>query len=91
MKNSKLNITVVPNAQCTKIRSIDEYEIKISINEAPENNKANSELIKYLSKVLKVDKRDISIISGSTSRHKVLIIKGCEEYLSILEKELMKA
>jgi uncharacterized protein (TIGR00251 family) len=47
-------------------------EITISLKSAPERGKANAELLKRLSKHFNVDRRRIRIVSGLTSRKKVV-------------------
>ncbi|WUR03138.1 UPF0235 protein [Vairimorpha necatrix] len=84
----KLSITVVPNSQTTQIKSIEEKEIRILINQPPEKDKANIELCKYLSRVLKIPRSEISIISGHTSRHKVVSVQIEEDCIDLLKKEI---
>lgn len=71
----KLYISVVPNSNSTRIKYCDDEEIKIEIDEPPENNKANVKLVRYLSKLFKVSKDKIVIIGGQTSRRKVVLIE----------------
>jgi uncharacterized protein (TIGR00251 family) len=64
-----------PGMPSTKALSLMEDEsIKIDIAAAPEGGKANAELIKYLSKEFGVTKDQIKIVSGATTRHKLLRI-----------------
>ena len=55
--------------------------MKISVVSIPEKGKANQELIKYLSKALKVAKSQIEIVGGETDRCKKLKINGDSEEL----------
>jgi uncharacterized protein len=48
--------------------------LKCFIKAAPEDGKANKELIQFIAKKLNVNKQDIEIIAGLTSRKKRLII-----------------
>jgi uncharacterized protein YggU (UPF0235/DUF167 family) len=62
------------------------------LNSTPENNKANDELVRYLSKLLKVRKDLISVLSGHKSREKVILIRSdgkrrVDEIHRILENE----
>ncbi|MFN3395610.1 MAG: DUF167 domain-containing protein [Thermodesulfovibrionales bacterium] len=50
-------------------------EIKVRLTSPPVDNKANEELIEFLSEELGVKKNSISIIKGLSSRQKVLLIK----------------
>ncbi|KAF5141348.1 hypothetical protein AAJ76_2000150977 [Vairimorpha ceranae] len=90
MVDIKLQIVVVPNSQITAVKSVDNDEIRIAINQPPENNKANVELCRYLSKVFKIKKTDIKIIGGFTNKHKTLIInmENKIDIINILKNEI---
>ena len=49
--------------------------LKIKVAAVAEKNKANSQLVKYLSDVFNVSKSNISIISGPTSPLKIIQIE----------------
>ena len=64
-----------PSASATKaVAVMDDESIKIDIAAEPENGKANIELIKYLAKEFSVSKGNIVIVSGATSRQKLVKI-----------------
>lgn len=70
-------IRATPGAAQTKIsgKFIDEKNqeyLKVSVAAPPEDGKSNEELIKFLSKKLKIPKSKIEIIRGETSRLKVV-------------------
>lgn len=73
IKNNKLSIIVKPNSKKNEVIGWDKDRkaLKINISAEPENNKANVEIIKFFSKLFK---KDIKIISGLTSKKKVLKI-----------------
>ena len=60
-------VTVVPRSKKFLI-SVKEEKIKIYLKSAPEQNKANLELIKELSKAL--DGAEVRILSGYKSKRK---------------------
>ena len=72
--NNRIHIIVKPNAKKTEITSWDDEKkaLRISVAAVPDKNKANKELIKYLSKLLKAK---IMLVSGAKSRLKVLEIR----------------
>ncbi len=81
LKQDLLFLRITPNAAQTKIsgKFIDEKNqeyLKIKVAEVPEDGKANEELIKFLSKLLKIPKSKIEMIRGETSRIKVVRIGG---------------
>ncbi len=73
-----LRIKVRPNSAKTEIKEILEDEtIKVNVSAVAEKNKANVELIKFLAKEFKVDKKCVLIISGKAERIKLIkIIKN---------------
>ncbi len=78
-KTGYLRIKVIPKSpknEITEIMEDDEGEqtIKIRIKAPPEKGKANTELIKFLSKELETPHTNISIISGKTDQLKLIKI-----------------
>ncbi len=63
-------LKVTPKASFNEIVGWENNELKIRIAAQPEKSNANDELIAFLSKELKLSKRQIKLISGFTSRHK---------------------
>lgn len=74
IQNNKLHIIAKPNSSKTEITDIikETNEIKISVNAIPDNNKANIELLKFIKKITK---KPCKIISGKTSRKKIIEFK----------------
>lgn len=73
VKNNRLSVIVKPNAKKTEILEYDENKkaVKIAIAAEPEDNKANKELIRFVSKQLK---KKVLVERGLTSKEKTLII-----------------
>ena len=71
IKESKFKIIVKTKAKENKIEGFDinKNAYIISIKAKPEDNKANFEIIKFLSKQLK---KKIRIVSGFKSREKII-------------------
>ncbi len=71
IKNNILKIIVKPNSLKNNITGFDKNKqaLKVEIAAPPEKDKANKELIKFFSKLLK---KKVKIISGSRSREKKL-------------------
>lgn len=65
-----------PQSSCDEIVGIHNDKLKIKITAPPVDGKANVHLIKYIAKVFGVAKRKINIVSGETSRHKILSIES---------------
>ena len=73
IKDNKLKILVKPNSSKNEIIKYDSDKeaLRVNIKALPESGKANLEVIKYFSKLLK---KNIKIISGFKSKQKVLLI-----------------
>lgn len=69
-----LKVKVIPKSGRNEITDIINGTLKIKIKSAPEKNKANKELIKYLGKILKVPGQSILIVKGKTSPQKTIKI-----------------
>ncbi len=74
IENGKLRVLAKPNAPKTEIIGWNENKkaLRISINAVPDKDKANTELVKFISKLLK---KKVKIISGLKSREKLLTIE----------------
>ena len=74
-----LTIKVVPNAREQKIQLEPSGQLKLYIKSPPVDGKANEELIAFFSKVLKIPKKSLVILSGLTTRIKRI---ACETELT---------
>jgi uncharacterized protein len=73
IKDNHLAIIARPNSAKTEIIGWDDEQmaLKINVHARPEDNKANVEIIKFFTRLLK---RKVTIKSGLTSKHKILRI-----------------
>ena len=69
INNGKLKVKVNPGSSTNQFREVRDDLVIIDINAQPENDKANTELLKFLRKELKTT---FMIKSGKTSRVKFL-------------------
>ncbi len=69
IKNGILEVVIKPNAKKTEVVGEINGVVKIAVKSPPENGKANQELVKFLSKILK---KQVKIVSGFTSKQKIL-------------------
>jgi len=73
-----LEIKAVPGASKTELAGIKDGRLRIRLAAAPEDGKANAELLSFLSKALGCAKRDLRLVSGEKSRLKVVALPvGC--------------
>ena len=70
-----IKLKISPNASKNEIIR-NETEIKVKITAQPIENKANKDLIEFLSKKLKISKSNIEIVKGETSKEKTLLFKN---------------
>jgi uncharacterized protein (TIGR00251 family) len=70
----RIKVKVKPNARENSIKEIekDYFEIKVSV--PPEKGKANEKVIDLMSKYFKVPKSKIQILTGHSTREKVVHI-----------------
>ena len=69
-----IKLRVQPRAPKTEIAGEQAGAIKLRIAAPPVDGKANEECRRYLAKLLKVSATSVEIISGSSSRDKVIRI-----------------
>jgi len=67
-------LAVKTRSHSEKIEKIDTTHYKVNINIAPEKGKANERVIQILATYFNIPKSRISILSGHTSRNKIMQI-----------------
>lgn len=72
-----VRVKAVPNSSKNEVCGLYEDALKIKIKAPAVENKANEELVKFISKLLKVPKSSISFKNGETSKLKTLYIDNC--------------
>lgn len=73
---ARLAVYIQPGASKTELAGLHDGLIKIRIAAPPVENAANRVLIEFIAERVGVPKRCIRIVSGSTSRRKVLEVQG---------------
>lgn len=69
-------VRVVPRASRSEIAGEMDGAVKVRITSPPVDGAANAELIKLFAKTLGVSKSQVEIISGQTSKTKLVQITG---------------
>lgn len=72
----RVRLYVQPRASRISLCGIHDTFIKLRITAPPVDNKANTMIIAYLAKKLKVAKSQVSLVSGMQSRQKTMSIQG---------------
>lgn len=91
--NVKISILAKPGAKQNGITDLSPDGVGVQIAAPPVEGEANTELVKYLSKVLGLRKSDVSLDRGSKSRNKIILVdKGSglskDQVRSLLCKEM---
>ncbi|PIR39270.1 MAG: hypothetical protein COV35_01775 [Alphaproteobacteria bacterium CG11_big_fil_rev_8_21_14_0_20_39_49] len=81
----KIQLKIVPNSQKNQICGVVDADfatkaLRIKVAAVPENDKANKELINFLSKEWKLAKSDMVLLSGDKSHRKLLYVIADEEF-----------
>ena len=70
----RLEIKAVPGASKTEFAGIKEGRLRIRLAAAPEDGKANAEMLNFLSRALGCPKRELQFLSGEKSRLKIIAL-----------------
>jgi len=70
----RLEIKAVPGASKTELAGVKDGRLRIRIAAAPEDGKANAEMLGFLSKALGCPKRELQLLSGEKSRLKTIAL-----------------
>ena len=69
-----IKLKIIPNSSKNDIILEDGF-VKVKVTAQPIENKANKALIEFLSKSFKVQKSNIEILKGETSKDKTILMK----------------
>ncbi len=71
-----LHCQLQPKAASDEICGLHGTRLKLRITAPPVDGKANDHLVKWLSKLFKVSRSDITILQGELGRQKTLLIRS---------------
>lgn len=71
-----LPVKIVPGSSRTSYLGVWQGRARIAVAAAPEKGKANQALIAFLSRLLGIHKRQITVITGLTNPLKTIRIEG---------------
>lgn len=77
----RIQLRVIPNASvCAYVGLMDDgFTHKIKLTAPPVDGKANKSLLRFLADSLRLPKNAIVLISGASSRNKVVEVSGLSE------------
>ena len=84
MDDLVIKVKVVPRSSINKIVGMEGDALKVKVKASPVEGLANKDLVALLSKRLKIAKKSVEIISGHTSRLKLVKFHDIQN-LSIIE------
>jgi len=70
------SVKVVPRASRNEIVGVEGEVLRLRLTAPPVEGAANAALLAFLAEVLDVPKRDVRLVSGQTSRRKVVAVAG---------------
>ena len=79
-----LDIKAIPGASKTEFAGVKDNRLRVRVAAAPEDGKANAELVAFLAKTLGCPKCEIILQSGKRSRLKVISLPA------LVQRELEK-
>ncbi|MDR0452014.1 MAG: DUF167 domain-containing protein [Treponema sp.] len=83
-----LDIKAQPGASRSGLAGAANGRLRVRIAKAPENGKANAELVSFLAGLLGCAKREVSVVAGERSRLKTVALPAsCLEKLEGLLRE----
>jgi uncharacterized protein (TIGR00251 family) len=74
---ASITVRVIPRAKRNEMVGwLDDGTLKVRLTAPPVDGKANQALIKFMSETFDIQKADVEIRTGSTSRNKLLRLMG---------------
>ncbi len=81
----RLEMKVIPQSGQQKIILDKNGQVKCYIKSAPKKGKANREIITFLAKKMHVSKQKVAIVTGVTSRKKIVHIETDKDKRQIMD------
>ena len=78
-----VNFKIIPQSSTNQVVGFENDRVKVKVKSAPEKGKANRELLKFLSTLLKIPFSSLKIVRGESSPLKTI-------FIPLKEKELRK-
>ena len=71
----KIFVKVKPKAREEKVERVDDINFKVQVKQSPEKGRANLAVVRALADYFGISQSKISIVSGSSSRLKIIEIE----------------
>jgi uncharacterized protein (TIGR00251 family) len=74
-----VKLRVSPGAKSTTVKGLyGEAALKISVAASPTDGKANKEAERYLATLIGVEKSQVAVVKGASSRDKLVFVRGAK-------------
>jgi len=73
-----LSVRVIPRASKAGVAGVRDDALLVRLSAPPVEGAANAELVELLAKLLKIPRRQVSLVSGERSRRKRLTVSGLD-------------
>jgi uncharacterized protein (TIGR00251 family) len=84
-----ISVRAIPKGGAGRIEGVKDGALRIRLKSAPEDGKANKELITLLAEALETRKDELELLRGETSRSKTVAAPlRCAEELKRIEESL---
>lgn len=77
-KGIDISVYVTPRSSANSIAGARGDELKVTLAAPPVEGAANRALLEYLAKRLGIPRNAVRLLSGETSRHKVVSVEGID-------------
>ena len=74
-----LSVRVIPRAKRNVVTKMEDGSIKVYVAAPPEDGRANDAVVKTIAEWLGVKRRQVAIVTGATSRNKVVRLTGVSQ------------
>lgn len=71
-----LRLRIAPRSSANRVGDVRGDELKVHLNAPPVEGRANEALIRFLAEKLDVPRASVRLVTGQTSRHKVVRVEG---------------
>jgi uncharacterized protein YggU (UPF0235/DUF167 family) len=73
---ARIRVRVMPGARCTEVAGRHGESWRLRVQPAPERGRATEAALLLLAESLSVPRNDVSLVSGHTSRDKLVAVSG---------------
>ncbi len=74
----EIHVKVVPGASRDRIAGLLGDDLKVQVSAPPEKGKANDAVARLLAKTIGVSVKNVTLVSGPSSPHKIFRVKSCD-------------